>query len=600
MAVNTETLKLYKEDKLYNGSRYQVYLTDKTMEQYLGTPDYQKTVNYKSISEPIEILDPPKNCDEYTYGSITNEDKTYYFFVDYIESDSYKKTYIHYTIDWWSTNWNNIQCTKAHISRQNNSKPLYLEQSISTKNLSITTQPLTNNFCIWATYIPSGEKAPSFINYVILQGTKKDVGFVDEGYWQSVLRIPHADLKDCFVVPYFTPHDLNPALENNIIHVDNENTFYAANSALYTGETHDDKLNAAVQTDLHSAVPKDYIVYDIGDGGYYKVDSRNPYTFHQIYPDKDGKLKRYISNVYYYYDSGIRFEQSEYFHMFSIEDYKVKEFLKPPDYTYRQFEMTPQDLSFTSTEKSKQGVGDWNGNSIWEAPVDSNVTFKIRLTLGLSHIMLEFLPINGNNSQSIVGLSFCYDCRHPGLFVDSYQDYIMKNRDYDVAMRQIQADKEVWTQVGASLEGVGYGYAFGQESGGKAAGIGGVLETVSRYLINQEFNPRIQKQMDLQYARMTDQISLVGDSITNLLNVIDESSGILRRYSIDVSQASSDRYDKDILVNGYYTDESINNLNEIFRTGLIIQADNVVVEGACNVIGKQQVVSRLQRGVEFI
>ena len=100
---------------------------------------------------------------------------------------------------------------------------------------------------------------------------------------------------------------------------------------------------------------------------------------------------------------------------------------------------------------------------------------------------------------------------------------------------------------------------------------------------------------------MTDQISLVGDSITNVLNAIDNSSGILVKYTITANASVQDRYNNDINTNGYYSDEVTNTLSSLyFATGRVIQADNVVVEGACNVIGKQQVVRRLQNGVEFI
>lgn len=270
--------------------------------------------------------------------------------------------------------------------------------------------------------------------------------------------------------------------------------------------------------------------------------------------------------------------------------------------------VTDTDFEFTSTEKQKQGVMDWNGDLIWECPFNMKVEgFDIALKTGISHIMLEFTPKYQSSriGQFLTGSAFNYDCRHPGLFVDSYQDYVLKNRDYDIEMRQIQADKEVWTQVGASLEGVGYGIAFGQTMGGIAAGIGGVLETVSRKLINDEFNPKIQKQYDKLYARMTDQISLVGDAITALLWYEP-----LYKYTLTMDDATQNRMKSDIEINGFYIDEIVSDLSSMFTNQPtevgeytvypVFQADNVVIEGACNVIGKQQVVSRLMNGVEFI
>lgn len=267
------------------------------------------------------------------------------------------------------------------------------------------------------------------------------------------------------------------------------------------------------------------------------------------------------------------------------------------------------DFTFSSSETNKQGVLDWNGNLIWECPYGQTIeSFDIIPVFGISHIMLNFFPKDYDGEtigNMLTGKAFTYDCRHPGLFVDSYQDYILKNRDYDIAMRQIQSDREVWAQVGATIEGVGYGVAFGQGVGGVAAGLGGVAETAAKYFINEAFNPKIQKQYDQLYSRMTDQISLVGDAITGLQYVEP-----MYKYDLIMDSATQSRMKSDIETNGFYNDETVDNLQALFKdtkttvgeyqVNPVFQADNVVVEGACNVVGKQQVVSRLMNGVEFI
>lgn len=210
---NSETLKLYKNDKLYNGSRYMVYLRNRTMESFLGTPDYSKTVYYKSISEPITIDESIRYCDEYTYGSITNDGKTYYFFVDSISTDAFKQTTINYTIDWWATNWAKINCTKAHVTRKP-TKPGYMPQPWTPLNTSVELDSLTDDFLIAATYIPSKgtsesqEESPSYISYVLLEGNSANLQKVSQGTWYKQLGIAGSDIKDCFIVPFFTLQDL--------------------------------------------------------------------------------------------------------------------------------------------------------------------------------------------------------------------------------------------------------------------------------------------------------------------------------------------------------------------------------------------------------
>lgn len=129
IGVDKELLTLYKHPKLYNGSRYKFYQTNRSYGVYLDHyKGYQKEVTYKSISEPIRLNESIKDFDEYTYGSITNDGKVFYFFVDSITTDAYKQTTINFTIDWWSTNWENINCTKAHITRKSTEKPSYMYQ----------------------------------------------------------------------------------------------------------------------------------------------------------------------------------------------------------------------------------------------------------------------------------------------------------------------------------------------------------------------------------------------------------------------------------------------------------------------------------------
>lgn len=228
-STNTEVLTLYKHPKLYNGSRYKFYHDSRLYDEWLyETSEGSKRmqVNYKSISEPIEINQALQYSDEYTYGSITNEGKTYYFFVDNISTDAYRKTIIEYTIDWWSTNWKHINCTKAHLTRAP-VKPEYMEQPYTPLNVTSKEEVLTKDFTIFATYIPSwtttetveyienGEiktatelsDKNSFISYVLLEGTTENIVKVSQGTWYQELGLPGADIKDCFIVPFFTLRD---------------------------------------------------------------------------------------------------------------------------------------------------------------------------------------------------------------------------------------------------------------------------------------------------------------------------------------------------------------------------------------------------------
>ena len=621
---NTETLKLYKNQYLYNGSRYQYLMTGRTdnvsFETWLGNPDYSKQVYYKSISEPILINEAINNCDEYTYGSITvsskdnnNQDvvKTYYFFVDNISTDAYKQTTINYTIDWWTTNWANIHPKVAHLTRAP-TKPLYMEQPFTPLKTTVTKETLSDKYCFGVTYIPSTETGTSYISSLFLEGNEITAELIDAGNWYYYLDMPGADIKDCFVVPIFSLEDIVDSVNPHII--------YQIRDYKDEGQGHDAD---AARSDF---IMRFRYILPLTSGVYYHLEDKvNGHRYTATY-NSSATDNIAISNGWSYSPSQPLSDVPEYnlyYVRYQSADIIIRylESQSPrthtgvgitPEYTPKTIVKTEIESEFYSNEVEKQGIIDWNGNIVWECPYGQYVeSFEVTLLKGISHVLLQFLPkVNDstNLGDMLTGTGFCYDCRHPGLFVDSYQDYVLKNRDYDIQMRKIQSDKQELQAWISTAENVGFGAAFGQKSGAAAAGIGGIIEAVGTRLINEIFDPQIQTQYDKRYQRMTDQISLVGDSITNIY--IEDS---MIKYVLSMDSYSKDVMKSDIDNNGFVCDEITNDLETMFKATIttvvdgqtytvkpVFQADNVVVEGACNVIGKQQVVRRLQNGVEFI
>lgn len=595
--TNTETLKLYKNTKLYNGSRYKIYQGNqgnpRDIESVLGTPDYNKQVNYKSITEPITIGEYIDDCDQYTYGSITNHGKTYYIFVDSIMTDAYGLTTIEFTVDWWSTNWLDINCTIGHLTRKPE-KPQYMEQPYTPLSTTVEQSTISTDYCFGATYIPNTEKGTSYISALYLPGNTQMFNLINCGNWYNELKLPGADIKDCFAIPIFSYDDIKNSIEYNIMYrVEGEDstqieTYFRDNF-----------------TELVPLQPNDrYYLYNATDGDTFTAQYDTTYpdncrVFRGIYPNTQHPwLDCGYREIYVQKKGGI------------YDFHYLQEVFNTHEYTYPDITKTI-NFNFISDDKNKQGIIDWNGNIIWECPYNVSIdSFKITLLKGLSHIMLQFIPIISSNaliSELLTGKGFTYDCRHPGLFVDSYQDYVLKNREYDIQMRRIQSERQELQAWASTAENVGFGFAFGQGQGAAASGIGGVIEATSTWLLNQHFDPQIQAQYDKRYQRMTDQISIIGDSITNLK--IENS---MMKYVLKMDTPTQTRMKNDIENNGYLCDEVVSNLQALFKytTTLntqdnftvkpVFQADNVVVEGACNVVGKQQVVRRLQNGVEFI
>ena len=613
--ANTEELRLYKNTYLYNGSRYQYLLHGdtqtqayQTFEQWLGTAPYNKPVYYKSISEPITIREYIDDCDKYTYGSITHHNKTYYFFVDGIFTDSYGVTTINYTIDWWTTNWFSINCTKAHLTRKP-TKPDYMQQPHTPYYTNVSQSALSNDYCFMATYIPSTDHGTSYISTLILEGNNMSYNLINSGEWYTVLGLAGADIKDCFAVPLFSYSSILAEASHNTLY-----TAIGTNASEILGD-----FVTRYQALLPATSDAYYWIINPNTGDYWtaKYDSTEPIitgiklnvvaglinqgTAHHF------NQEAYFDEIYTYYFSEsrkIRY-MKERSSILGASSSTSQTYI-PADRPALEI-TTDLESTFDSNEIKRQGIIDWNGNTIWECPYGRTINkFKVTLLKGLSHVLLQFIPYDSTQAELLTGFAFTYDCRHPGLFVDSYQDYVLKNREYDIAMRRIQSEKQEVQAWVSTAENVGFGYAFGQGSGAVASGIGGVIEAVGTRLINELYDPQIQTQYDLRYQRMTDQISLIGDSITNM-----QIENQLSKYDLTMDTPSQDAMREDITSNGYVCNEFTSQLSQLFTNQTtpydsnhvvlpVFQADNVVVEGPCNVIGKQQVVRRLQNGVEFI
>ena len=611
--TNTENLILYSCNKLYNGSRYKVYQSgtnfnyDTWLANTQNSPNNSGnlTVYFKSISEPITIDKPLMNADTYTYGCITNGTdgthyKKYYFFVDSITTDQNGRSTLTYSIDWWATEWANVNLTKGHITRNKLSKPTYMQQPYSPLNVTSSETQFTNDYCFIATYIPSNEYTESSLSYVIMEGSQDMYNLINTGLWQERLDIPDSDIKDIFVVPLFKYSDFVTKYTPQVI--------YQTTKGKSPDElTQQDFDNVRIEIKTkYSAMFLNTSVWKTGASilvldqlGYYwtaKYDSTATDNIAIVWGIDTTYSNTGVKEIITRNNS-----EGSYKYLCNLVKIKTGQTYDTqyPNQLVSITDTKDMNISFTSNEISKEGLMDWNGNSIWECPPLITISsFRIRLLCGISHIMLQFLPLISNSTKQsdiLAERGFCYDCRHPGLFVDSYKDYILKNRDYDVAMRQIQSEKQEMQAWASTAENVGFGMAFGGRIGSTAAGIGGVIEGFSTWAMNQYFDPMIQQQYDLRYQRMTDQISLVGDSITN---VIFEK--LLKKYTLTMDTATQTRYTNDVNTNGYYCDETTGNLQSLVVSGNVLQADNVTVEGLICKEGRQQIVYRLQNGVEFI
>ena len=446
MSIDKSHLILYKNPKLYNGSRYVYYQDNRDYDNWLSLSSYQtysKDVVFKSLEENITINAFIDNVDEYTYGSITLNKTKYYFFVDRVSTDAYNQTTISYTIDWWATKWFAVTCTKANLKRSS-VKPEYMAQPFS---------PLAPDFnkgqgigeeggCIVFSYtasLGSGSNKDCMKWGVIDFSEADGIQMIETGAWSKYLgdTLTAGDMLGVFVVPCFRANDFKDAGWSTVTaEVENKTvTWYTTNDLTGT-----------------SLMPSKIIVFN-----------------EPLYTD----------------------------------------------------------------DTTVMGITDWNGTTIWECPYGVSID-KFYLTLSLSARTCQIrFKFDNEFANENIGKGFSYACRECAIVIDQQVEYTWRERESEIRMRELQAIKQVWSNGSDAIQGAGFGMAFGGQVGAMAGGFAGALNTFSSAMMNIELLPKIQRTQDLKYERMQDLVSIVGESITPIYNLLKSDE---KRYFLPLTK----------------------------------------------------------------
>lgn len=521
MTYNRATLRLYKEPKLYNGSRYTKYFSSESeRDAYFANPDLDLgEIQYNSTDGTINVKRNLGVLLEYSYGILTVMDTDMYIFIDDIQVGYNDVSTIYYSIDYYETARFKFNVTKGHLSRLSGRKPQYMLQPFSPFSTDIKVlEQLSTKGCFLFTYIPQEEGQTSALRYGIVDITPETIALFQAGTWQEGWNIADGDIKDCFIVPFLSTDDIS---------------------------------NIEKQWE--------YVGPPINIPYYRSVKESN------------------------------------------IESIKIGPVVLPETYT--------------TDEQNVLFIADWFGNKIYEVP--PGVSFKyisIRIDIGTTHCQIHGRLYNDSNPDDVYPYlcennsgGFCYECRHVSLFVDSYTEYVMRQRDYDVESRQIQNEVEFYKGMVSTIEAGGYGSAFGGPAGAVTSILGGLVETFGTAIINDKYAPKLQALEDKKYSLMQDEMSIIGDSLTNLSYAIGEETAYAQfkpstmyLCSFIMDDASKQRMDNDIAINGYHCDETVDDIDSLISTGTIIQADNVVIEGTISSQYRNDIASRFERGIEFI
>lgn len=685
MSIDKSHLILYKNPKLYNGSRYVYYQDNRDYDNWLSLSSYQtysKDVVFKSLEESITINAFIDNVDEYTYGSITLNKTKYYFFIDRVSTDAYNQTTISYTIDWWATKWFAVTCTKANLKRSS-VKPNYMAQPFSPLAPSFERlEGLNRGGVILFSYtasLGSGGNKDCMKWGVIDINETEGLQSIETGGWSKKLgdTLTAGDMLGIFIVPIFNISDF---INSGWTEVNGDIKWYTTD--VNTGT---------------SRFPKRYLVFDTPlkttDDMVYGIIDWNGNTIWEcpygVAVDGFSVLLTASAR-----ECLIRFSYLDEFGNENIGKgftYACRECAivvdQQVEYTWREreSEVRMRELQsikqvWTNGSDAIQGAGfglAFGGkvgalasgmagalNTFSTAVMNIEMDPKIQATQDLKYErMQDIVSIVGSAITPIYYNSISDEQQYILCLTDSeyntfsstnipllLEKYYGVNNIFDgisivyyngftddnlppttytgktISAKMIKYTNGTWS---TPQDKTIYWVRDGTEDSISNNQYLGIDKRFKQYYPNVEitdntlvievggFKYEPKRYFDGYYSysqkygkwvqfgnwglRKNNDETYVWYPLNPKPIYLSQSFGSLMYiYRLIMDSATSNRMMSDIRTNGYYCDEVTPLLQKFFGVGSIVQADNVVVEGACSLQAKQQIVYRLSNGVEFV
>lgn len=703
MTVNKSELILYKNPKLYNGSRYKYYQTNRDYNNWLRMSSYKtikKDIVYKSLEEDILLNEFIDDLDEYTYGSIKLNGTVYYIFIDSVSTDAFKQTKIKFTVDWWSTKWLNVTCTKANLKRSS-VKPEYMAQPFSPLCPSFNKKQGigSEGGCIVFSYtasLGSGSNKDCMKWGVIDFSESDGIQMIETGAWSKYLgdTITAGDMLGVYVVPCFTANDFKDSGWLTVTgEVDGKTTvWYTTSDLMGTSKTptkivvfdeplYTDDINVSGICDWNGNTIWE-CPYGVEINKFYlslTLSARNC-NIRFDYNNEKGNTNVGKAFTYPCRECAIVIDQQV--------EYTWRE--RDSEIQMRQLQSIKQ--VWTNASDAIQGAGfgmAFGGstgalasglagalNTYSTAVMNYWLDPEIQKTQDLKYErMQDMVSIMGESITPIYSLLVSDEKRYflplsrieyntistsnVGTYLERYYNingvpdgtevwYFLMDYDADsddsidddliisttVNNKTMTLKKMTYSNGNWITENSSYYFISRYITGGSSISnqtFHGITDSFNHWYPDVEltegtlilFRPDYrypnnrkcimymytgdtwETVVSLKYTKSTD---YEGVSLKYTLRPTDceyyfinqKFDYLMYVYELTMDGATLNRMLTDVKTNGYYCDEVTPLLQGYFGENKIIQAENVVVEGACSVLTKQQIMNRLRNGVEFI
>lgn len=272
-------------------------------------------------------------------------------------------------------------------------------------------------------------------------------------------------------------------------------------------------------------------------------------------------------------------------------------------YSAYRFNLTITDsIGFTtlsSTLYERSVIKDMRNNVVWECPVGHTYTVDEARLVATATAVNVIISLSEGNDKQIATIP----CELMDVYVDSWREYLSRQRDSDKALRQIDYNQQALTGIANSLNGGLSGAMAGGLSGsggglGAIAGVAtGVIGSVGTWAINQYYDPKLQEQYDRQAQRQNETLSLAGS--VSLANYYKNYAGHVKVTPDSISKA---QFEKEASAYGYSTvlyldsDPRINGSSRV--TGSM--RGSVDISADCPSLWLNEIASRFNTGITFV
>jgi len=265
------------------------------------------------------------------------------------------------------------------------------------------------------------------------------------------------------------------------------------------------------------------------------------------------------------------------------------------DYTY---EVELGNKVLKNTYKEKSYLTDMRGEVIFTPQENRNfgVNKKIKMTLSLSPTSTCFeCYIDGYKDETL----FILPCEPVYIFGDSYNEYFVRQREYDMATRRMNNERQLIDgimNVGQST--IGGGILGGMSDQTKAGLIGGtvlgVASSLGQYALNNYYAPKEQKLLDDLHKKGKSELLLYGERLASFVYRSTDFCIITETWDSE----SLTRYESDINTNGFVMNYPCLNCSQFYNVGVL--SGDFEINGNIPNIWKNQINSRFRNGVRVI